>query len=552
MKLDIPKETFEAIQKAGAKSKVFEKDGRHHYRDIEIETRFVLPDDFKIIKKIVKQPEFWEGIKNRRIWHKIQTVEKSKADDKGKKITKLELLADKIHDAIAKSEHKWIFDTDSTYESMMAYFVSDVSFHPAERRGEYYKPAYVSVTGKAISRGDDKSKSYHFERDRLPATVEEIFRAEDTFIETSELYAAYQKELKKYHEESPKTGEQFLAKGKGVIKDGHWHRDAMEMEKDGEPSKVVMDDILNQDKDAGVATAEEWEDEFVDEDEDEVDEDSVRTVKVPIHPIVQVFSLSSHDYVDCHISDVELYKYDAALIGKLVLPKSHGELVDALTGSVIERMSDVIKGKAQGIIILCSGKPGTGKTLTAEVYSEAAKRPLYMVQCSQLGTDEEELEKKLVEVLDRANRWKAILLIDEADVYIHERGSDIGQNAIVGVFLRLLEYYNGILFMNTNRETIVDDAILSRATAHIKYTLPEGEDLRKLWSILANQYKLDVSSGFIAAAIEEFPNISGRSIRQLIRLAKIECDRRRQKVTVNDLKWAAKFHDFTELEDQKE
>jgi predicted membrane protein len=48
------------------------------------------------------------------------------------------------------------------------------------------------------------------------------------------------------------------------------------------------------------------------------------------------------------------------------------------------------------------------KTQTGEVYSEVVKRPLYAVQCSQLGTDEEELEKELREVLDRAARWKAI------------------------------------------------------------------------------------------------------------------------------------------------
>src|SRR6185295_19284784 len=104
----------------------------------------------------------------------------------------------------------------------------------------------------------------------------------------------------------------------------------------------------------------------------------------------------------------------------------------------------IVAGKTGGTIVFCTGEPGTGKTLTGEVFSEVIKRPLYVVQCSQLGTDEEELEKQLKKVLRRAQRWGAILLIDEADVYVRERGDDIQQNAIVGVFLRVLEYYRGI------------------------------------------------------------------------------------------------------------
>ena len=35
------------------------------------------------------------------------------------------------------------------------------------------------------------------------------------------------------------------------------------------------------------------------------------------------------------------------------------------------------------------------------------------------------------------------MLIDEADVYIKRREDDMTMNAVVGVFLRVLEYFNG-------------------------------------------------------------------------------------------------------------
>lgn len=167
-----------------------------------------------------------------------------------------------------------------------------------------------------------------------------------------------------------------------------------------------------------------------------------------------------------------------------------------------------------------------------------------MVQCSQLGTDEEALEKKLSIVLDRAQRWKAILLIDESDVYIHERGKNIKQNAIVGVFLRLLEYYKGILFCTTNRATIIDDAIISRCTAHVRYDLPRGDARNKIWNILSEKFDAGLSAGLIEKAIIRWPNISGRSIRQLIRLAKFMSGYRKESITLDSLERAAKFHDF--------
>ncbi len=43
-------------------------------------------------------------------------------------------------------------------------------------------------------------------------------------------------------------------------------------------------------------------------------------------------------------------------------------------------------------------------------------------------------------------------------------------NAVVGVFLRVLEYFNGLLFLTTNRIDDIDEAIVSRCIALIKFT----------------------------------------------------------------------------------
>jgi AAA+ superfamily predicted ATPase len=237
-------------------------------------------------------------------------------------------------------------------------------------------------------------------------------------------------------------------------------------------------------------------------------------------PVVRVFNLQSNRHVFVAANSIKPYVYDDTIWNKLVLPENDLDFIHMLLSSTSVNISDIVHGKAKGIIVLCSGGPGLGKTLTAEASSEAFKKPFYSVQCSQLGIDPESLEKSLLKVLVRASRWEAILLLDEADVYVRRRSIDIQQNAIVGVFLRVLEYYRGVMFMTTNLGNDIDDAILSRATAHLQYELPEKEALPKLWRVLADQMQVNITDDDIEQLIEKFGQLPGRSIRNLLKLSR--------------------------------
>ena len=64
-----------------------------------------------------------------------------------------------------------------------------------------------------------------------------------------------------------------------------------------------------------------------------------------------------------------------------------------------------------------------------------------MVGAGDLGTTANELDSALTTLLDLASSWKAIVLIDEADVFLERRDvHDLLRNAMVAVFLRQLEY----------------------------------------------------------------------------------------------------------------
>ncbi|KAA8570778.1 hypothetical protein EYC84_000172 [Monilinia fructicola] len=146
---------------------------------------------------------------------------------------------------------------------------------------------------------------------------------------------------------------------------------------------------------------------------------------------------------------------------------------------------DFVEGKGEGQIILLHGPPGVGKTCTAESVAEFAERPIISLTCSHIGTDPNTVELRLRGWMVKARRWGAILVIDEADVYLEERTThDFQRNSLVAIFLNCLEYYQGILFLTTNRVGVFDEAFASRI--HISIWYPGFDDTKriKVWKTL--------------------------------------------------------------------
>jgi AAA+ superfamily predicted ATPase len=217
------------------------------------------------------------------------------------------------------------------------------------------------------------------------------------------------------------------------------------------------------------------------------------------------------------------YRYRPELRDKLVLSVHHRDLIDLLTSSPTALVQDFVPGKSGGTTILCQGALGLGKTLTAEIYSEVVGKPLNRVHSGQLGTTAASVGATLSGILQRAVRWDAILLLDEADVYIRCRDNDLEHNAIVAEFLRTLEYFDGLLFMTTNRINDVDDAILSRCIATIRYETPSRADAMRLSRLLAEQLGADLSDVLIEELTDAYPRASGRDIKELLKLTTRYC-----------------------------
>lgn len=139
--------------------------------------------------------------------------------------------------------------------------------------------------------------------------------------------------------------------------------------------------------------------------------------------------------VHLNIDNLRPVQWTEDLFSNLVLPTEEKDLLLALAKSHSKsttHFDDFVIGKGKGMIVLLDGPPGVGKTLTAESVAEEMKAPLYTMSAGELGTQADSVEAKLENILEMATMWNAILLIDEADIFLEQRGSgELERNELV-------------------------------------------------------------------------------------------------------------------------
>ncbi|KAH8727365.1 P-loop containing nucleoside triphosphate hydrolase protein, partial [Phaeosphaeriaceae sp. PMI808] len=140
---------------------------------------------------------------------------------------------------------------------------------------------------------------------------------------------------------------------------------------------------------------------------------------------------------------------------------------------------DIMPGKGHGLGILLLGPPGTGKTLTAESVAEHFQRPLLSFTPAALSI----AELSLRDVFHLGHRWRAVLLLDEADPFIRKRTGSSDDDRVANL-LKEFESFRGVLFLTTNSTAHnIDDALLNRILQVIKYEKPTRQDRKQMWTL---------------------------------------------------------------------
>ncbi|VDB95411.1 unnamed protein product [Peniophora sp. CBMAI 1063] len=237
-----------------------------------------------------------------------------------------------------------------------------------------------------------------------------------------------------------------------------------------------------------------------------------------ITPIVLGFAFDRKSWGAFALSRIKDVRWNDAAFGALVLGSKQKMLIHGLVrqhASQAASFDDIIEGKGRGLIGLLAGTPGCGKTLTAEAVAEITHKPLYAVSAGELGTTPDYVESKLTEVLELAQLWDAVLLLDEAEVFLQQRNAvDINRNALVSIFLRQLEYYKGILILTTNMAEQVDRAFESRIHFSVHYPELGVEARMSVWKTFLAKVSLQVSEKDLTRLADH--HINGRQIKNVV------------------------------------
>ena len=416
-----------------------------------------------------------------------------------------------------------------------AFLVTDVTYDEGSRDTD--KPhvtvslASTGVLGEksARSRGVYTSAFSMYGAEVTKKKIADILTTEGYLVETAALREEYDR-LTEHHRQVLTKGytEQFLLNG-AVL--GAQDEDGYNRYSGYDASPRLGRKVIDTSHPGTIEIAESaMSSVFIDPEDAEESNPKVRShrgrreggeslMALPMQHRLQVFDLATHEFLTVHTGTLTRYEYDSSLADKLILPDSHRDLLDILTTDIATFTGDIIEGKSAGNVILSKGVPGVGKTLTAEVYSELIERPLYSIHSGSLGVSADSVRKNLEKVFKRAKAWNAVLLLDEADVFVNERGTNITQNAIVAEFLRTMEYFDGLMFMTTNRAANIDEAVISRCAAIIDYHIPGLKDQAKIWNVLARQFTGDrLENQLVEDLVSAFPRIAPRDIKMLLRL----------------------------------
>ncbi|KAJ6037117.1 hypothetical protein N7540_001396 [Penicillium herquei] len=265
---------------------------------------------------------------------------------------------------------------------------------------------------------------------------------------------------------------------------------------------------------------------------------------LPLH--IKAYNLRHKKWFEISADCISDVNWNREAFQSLVMERKSKELIQALVTSQIEaeQATDLISGKGNGLILLLHGGPGTGKTLTAESVAEIAEKPLYRVTCGDVGTKAEQVEKYLESVLYLGRIWGCVVLLDEADVFLEQRSlEDLERNALVSVFLRVLEYYDGILVLTSNRVGTFDEAFRSRIQLALHYPTLGPPQRFRIWqtfidklSSMSTEEQIDIDDLRDNLHLLKEEKMNGRQIRNVITTARQYAKWKKEPLTYEYMK----------------
>lgn len=175
------------------------------------------------------------------------------------------------------------------------------------------------------------------------------------------------------------------------------------------------------------------------------------------------------------------------------------------------------------------GNSGCGKTTTAKAIATALKKPVYILNLSNIVSSKiGETGQNLKLIFDKASRDKAVLFLDEFDQIGKARGNDdkdVGEmRRLVNTIIQLIDYFpkNALLICASNHPQIIDIALMRRFQLKISFELPSDEVLNEYYDAILSHFPENLRSinrkfgiSFAEAKDYAYTIIKGNIINQL-------------------------------------
>ncbi|KAK6849450.1 hypothetical protein PG995_013283 [Apiospora arundinis] len=233
------------------------------------------------------------------------------------------------------------------------------------------------------------------------------------------------------------------------------------------------------------------------------------------------YSLSKKTWCQLFVDSIDEVEWQPDAWDSLILGEKEKLVLRSLVTShqYSDRARDQMLQKGKGLVMLLHGAPGSGKTLTAEIAAEGTKKALIMTSVGELNKNNYAVlfERELKKVLRYATTWKAIVLLDEADVFLEarENSKNPDKNSLVAVLLKELEYFSGIVFLTTNRVESFDTAMKSRIHLSLGYYPPEQAVRRRIWTLCLQGVPAEESDIHIPNNLDRHGN-DGEALEHLV------------------------------------
>lgn len=220
------------------------------------------------------------------------------------------------------------------------------------------------------------------------------------------------------------------------------------------------------------------------------------------------------------VDELLLYSRPHEKLRELILPNERKEKIKKTLTEYHHQEKLRKYGLENRRKILLSGKPGTGKTMTASVLASELGLPLYIIQIDKMITKfMGETSSQLRQIFKLIESQRGVYFFDEFDSIGTDRSleNEVGEmRRVLNAFLQFLEgdASNSLIITATNNISLLDRALFRRFDDIVSYDLPKEDEIIELFKSNLKMFNVRFKYENIVS------NAMGLSHADIVRLCK--------------------------------